>query len=81
MSKGVPRILISVLYLDIIDDVGILRKDHYDGEKYQRVGVNYVKTLSEIKTFIVNKLLIPHIRNQHSSLKGADCILLIESAL
>lgn len=49
-------------------------------EHNNEIGLYYFKSIEEIKTHIIKNIL-QSMRNRDSSLRGSDCIVLIESAL
>lgn len=69
---------IRKLSSEILENPQILDTDDFE-IKFSNISVKRYKTLQEVKSHIVKKILAP-IRETDSSLVGKDCILLIESA-
>ncbi|MGV6943782.1 NERD domain-containing protein [Sphingobacterium kyonggiense] len=65
------------LSADILENPEILDIDDF-GLKYQNIPIKRHKNLQDVKSHIVKTILTP-IRENDSSLKGQDCIILIES--
>lgn len=65
------------LSADILENPEILDIDNF-GIKYPNIPVKSHKNLQDVKSHIVKNILTP-IRETDSSLKGQDCIVLIES--
>lgn len=61
----------------ILENPQILDIDDF-GMKFSNIPVKRHKNLQDVKSYIVKKILTP-IRETDSSLKGQDCIILIES--
>ena len=68
---------IRTLSTDILDNPEILEIDDF-GMKFPNIAVKHHKNLQDVKSHIVKNILTP-IRETDSSLKGQDCIILIES--
>ncbi len=68
---------IQELSSKILIDSTILLMDNF-GELFPNIGLNRFKGLKEAKKYIVRNIL-NHIRDESSSLRGGQCILLIES--
>jgi hypothetical protein len=62
---------------EIIEHPEILDTDNFE-MKFSNIPVRRHKTLQEVKSHIVKNILTP-IRETDSSLKGQDCVILIES--
>ena len=62
---------------EILEHPEILDTDNFD-MKFSNIPVRRHKTLQEVKSHIVKNILTP-IRETDSSLKGHDCVVLIES--
>jgi len=68
---------IRKLSSEILERPHILSNNKFE-ELFPNIKVNIHSNLQEVKTHIVKNILTP-IRETHSSLKGSDCIILIES--
>jgi len=68
---------IRKLSADILENPEILEIDDF-GLKYPNIPIKRHKNLQDVKSHIVKNILTP-IRETDSSLKGQDCIVLIES--
>jgi DNA polymerase III delta prime subunit len=68
---------IRKLSSEILECPEILEKDNFE-EKFANIIINRYKNLKDVKAHIVKNILTP-IRETVSSLKGQDCIILIES--
>lgn len=62
---------------DILENPEMLDTDDFE-MKFPNIPIRRYKTLQEVKTYIVKNILTP-IRETDSSLKGQDCVILIES--
>lgn len=62
---------------EILENPEILDTDDFES-KFSNILVRRYKTLQEVKSYIVKNILTP-IRETDSSLKGQDCVILIES--
>jgi hypothetical protein len=62
---------------DLLENPEILNIDAF-GTKFPNISVKRHKNLPDVKSYIVKNILTP-IRETDSSLKGQDCIILIES--
>lgn len=63
-----------------VRDPGSLNAEWFSAACYERIKVSYFSSLEAIKNHIVQHIL-RSIRDKHSSLKGSNCVVLIESAL
>lgn len=70
---------IRKLSSEILENPEIFDTDDFES-KFSNISVRRHKTLQEVKSHIVKNILTP-IRETDSSLKGQDCVLLIESTL
>lgn len=68
---------IRKLSSDILDNPAILLSQSFD-EKYSNITIRKHKNLNSVKTYLVRDIL-NQIRDKNSSLKGKDCVILIES--
>jgi hypothetical protein len=68
---------IRKLSADILENPEILDNDDF-GSKYPNIPIKYHNNLQDVKSHIVKNILT-QIRESDSSLKGQDCIVLIES--
>lgn len=68
---------IRKLSSEILENPEILEDEKFEGW-FQTINIKHHKSLQEVKTHIVKNILTP-IRETDSSLKGKDCIILIES--
>lgn len=68
---------IRKLSSEILEYPDILKIDDF-GEKFPNIYIKRHKNLQDVKSHVVKNILIP-IRETDSSLKGQDCIILIES--
>jgi hypothetical protein len=68
---------IRKLSSEILENPDILRDEKFE-EWFPSIKIMHHKSLPEVKTHIVKDILTP-IRERDSSLKGQDCIILIES--
>jgi superfamily II DNA or RNA helicase len=68
---------IRKLSSEILENPEILEIDYFE-EKFTNIPIKRHKNLQDVKSHIVKSILTP-IRETDSSLKGQDCIILIES--
>lgn len=68
---------IRELSSEVLDNPKIFNNDNFE-DTYSNISVLRHRDLRSVKKHIVNKILM-QIRNADSSLKGSDCIILIES--
>jgi len=68
---------IRKLSSEILEYPEILKEDNFK-ERFQNIEIKIHKNLQDVKSHIVKNILTP-IRETDSSLKGKDCIVLIES--
>lgn len=68
---------IRKLSSEILENPEILTDERFE-ELYPNIKVNQHNNLQEVKKYIIKNILTP-IRETNSSLKGQDCIILIES--
>ena len=66
------------LSMEILENPEILEIKDFE-QTFPNIKIKKHKTLQEVKTHIVKNVLIP-IREIDSSLKGQDCVILIESS-
>lgn len=65
------------LSMEILENPRIIFESTFN-ENFPNINIVFHKSLSEVKKYIISKILTP-IRESNSSLKGQDCIILIES--
>jgi energy-coupling factor transporter ATP-binding protein EcfA2 len=68
---------IRKLSAEILDNPKVFNSTNFE-DLYSNISVLYHKDLQSIKKYIVKSILTP-IRETDSSLKGSDCVILIES--
>lgn len=68
---------IRKLSSEVLENPSILLNERFE-ELFPNIKINQFKSLQEVKKHVVKNILTP-IRETDSSLKGKDCILLIES--
>lgn len=68
---------IRKLSSEILDNPEILEDEKFKG-RFPQIKIKHHKSLQDVKSHIVKNILVP-IRESDSSLKGQDCIILIES--
>src|SRR5690606_27282211 len=77
VKRSVQNPDIRKLSIEILDNPEVVERDDFE-DLYSNISVVYHKDLQSVKKHIVKSILTP-IRETDSSLKGNDCVILIES--
>lgn len=77
VKRSVQNPDIRNLSVEILDNPKVISSNDFE-DLYSNVSVVYHKDLQSVKKHIVKSILTP-IRETDSSLKGSDCVILIES--
>jgi hypothetical protein len=79
VKRSAQNPFIRLLSEKILQNPSILLQTSFQSE-FENIYISKHPNLESVKKFIVNKIIM-QLRDEHSSLRGNDCVLLIESSL